>query len=235
MSENTKPMTDAELNEIAFCAAEDRTTAGYATPRPWKWWTANSMRSLRSEAGRHSEVVAYGEQHPHDGVIDIAIDEADMALIEHAVNTLERRCDTVVRLVDEVRRLREREAAWQRATRVDDPARVHERNVRLCSCDGADLPQVGDEIDACETCDGIVKAPDDEDADEEPADVPQAPAPRAQWVSRGLRCPFGVQCDRKDACRLWHPLPGNPYAFLPPAEEDPTADPREPNDAGGGP
>jgi acyl-CoA reductase-like NAD-dependent aldehyde dehydrogenase len=108
VSDNTKPLTEADLDQIALCAAEDRTTAGYATPRPWKWWTANSMRSLRSEAGRSSEVVAYGKQHPHDGVIDIAIDEADMALIEHAVNTFERRCDTVVRLVDEVRRLRDR-------------------------------------------------------------------------------------------------------------------------------
>lgn len=133
-------------------------------------------------------------------------------------------------LAREAQRLRHRDAAWQRATRVDDPGQVSERNVRLCSCDDADLPQVGDEIDACETCDGMVKASDDE-----PAGAAPTPAPRAQWVSRGLRCPFGVQCDRKDACRLWHPLPGNPYAFLPPAEETLGADPRESNDAGGGP
>jgi hypothetical protein len=86
-------------------------------------------------------------------------------------------------LAREVRRLRARDAAWQRATRVDDPARVGERNVRLCSCDGADLPQVGDEIDACETCDGLVRAPGDEGVD-----VQQIPAPSAQWISRAARC-----------------------------------------------
>lgn len=69
----------------------------------------------------------------------------------------------MVDLAAEVWRLRKRDIDWQRATRVDDPLCVHERNVRLCSCEGAELPQIGDEIDACETCDGMIKAHEEDE------------------------------------------------------------------------
>jgi hypothetical protein len=105
--------------------------------------------------------------------------------VPHAVilqQLLDRAAQEHAALTAEIERLRARDADWQRVTRVDDPACVHERNVRLCSCDDANLPQVGDEIDACETCDGLVKAPYDE-----PVSAPMTPAPRAQWVSRAAR------------------------------------------------
>ena len=43
--------------------------------------------------------------------------------------------------------------------------------MRLCSCDGAILPQIGDEVDACWECDGLVKVTEnDEPVDESAAD-----------------------------------------------------------------
>lgn len=84
----------------------------------------------------------------------------DAEFIEHA------RTD-VPALVTEVRRLRERDSAWQRATKCGEPEQVHERMVRLCSCDDAVLPQIGDEVDACWECDGLIKVTESD----EPADV----------------------------------------------------------------
>jgi hypothetical protein len=101
-----QPATPDDLATIEAAASEDKAVASRATARPWRWWTANSMRELRSEAGRRHEVVAYGFR-AHDGVNDISIGETDMRLIERAVNGLEQRADALLRLAGEVRRLRE--------------------------------------------------------------------------------------------------------------------------------
>lgn len=98
------------LSAIEKQAREDKAVAERATRRPWKWWTANSRRELRAEVGNRYPMVAHGQQHPHDRVIDIAISEADMALIERAVNGLEERADALLRLVKVVQKLRKREA-----------------------------------------------------------------------------------------------------------------------------
>jgi hypothetical protein len=103
----------AALDDIAAieaAAREDKAIASRATPPPWKWWTANSVRELHVDGRNRTGCVAYGQQHPHDRVIDIAIDESDMALIERAVNGLEKRADALLRLAGEVRRLREENA-----------------------------------------------------------------------------------------------------------------------------
>lgn len=112
---------DDDLAAIEAAAREDRAVAERATARPWKWWTANSRRELRSEAGRTSAVVAYGQHHPHDRVIDIAIQEPDMALIERAVNGLEERADALLLLVRVVRRARKRPAALETLFRAGPP------------------------------------------------------------------------------------------------------------------
>jgi hypothetical protein len=108
--EQRAALAEDDLAAIETAAREDKVAAIRGTARPWKWWTANSQRELRSEAGRRSYPVAHGQQHPYDRVIDIAIQEPDMALIERAVNGLEERADALVRLTAEVRRLRESEA-----------------------------------------------------------------------------------------------------------------------------
>lgn len=61
----------------------------------------------------------------------------------------------------EIARLRERDAAWRRATGCADPERVIDETGRLCSCEGAELPQIGDTVDTCWTCNGLVKEPDE--------------------------------------------------------------------------
>lgn len=77
--------------------------------------------------------------------------------------------DAVGRLLSEVRRLRKRDSAWQRATKCGEPEQVHERTVRLCSCDGAILPQLGDEVDACWECDGLIKVTESDESVDAPA------------------------------------------------------------------
>jgi hypothetical protein len=56
-----------------------------ATPLPWRFWTSNSHRRLKSDATPGH--VAYGREQS-DGTDDIVISEADMALIEAACNEL---------------------------------------------------------------------------------------------------------------------------------------------------
>ena len=60
---------------------------GEHTPAPWTWWTSNSWRRLKHEAGGESRNVLT----PYvcrDGQPDIAITEADMALVEAAPDLL---------------------------------------------------------------------------------------------------------------------------------------------------
>lgn len=78
-------------------------------------------------------------------------------------------------LVAEVRRLRKRDSAWQRATKCGEPEQVHERTVRLCSCDGAILPQIGDEVDTCWECDGLVKVTENDESVDAPTADGAAP------------------------------------------------------------
>lgn len=110
-----EPSAD-DLAAIEAAAREDKAVASRATARPWKWWTANSRRELRSEAGRSHEMVAFGQQHPIDHTVDIAIQDWDIALIERAVNGLEERADALLRLAGEVRSLRGEQSATARDT-----------------------------------------------------------------------------------------------------------------------
>lgn len=70
-------MTDDELKrDKAICEA--------ATKGRWRWWTSNSHRRLKSDAGGH---VAYGTRQ-RDDTDDIVISDEDMRAIENAVNRL---------------------------------------------------------------------------------------------------------------------------------------------------
>jgi hypothetical protein len=65
----------------------DRAIAERVTkPLPWRWWTSNSHRRLKSDDAPGE--VAYGTKQRDGGVDDIVIDERDMAAIENAVNRL---------------------------------------------------------------------------------------------------------------------------------------------------
>ena len=61
------------------------------TPGPWQWWTSNSLKRLTSHAGGRSGKDG-GVLHAYrctDGVADIAVSEADMALISAAPDLAE--------------------------------------------------------------------------------------------------------------------------------------------------
>jgi hypothetical protein len=72
---------------------DPRALLAAATKRPWQWWTSNSHCRLGTLD--HDGNIAYGYNHPVDGVSSIVISEADAALIVWAVNNLERLLDTL--------------------------------------------------------------------------------------------------------------------------------------------
>lgn len=64
---------------------KDKAICEAATPGPWRWWTSNSHRRLRSDAAPGD--VAFGTKL-RDGCDDIVISDADMAASENAANRL---------------------------------------------------------------------------------------------------------------------------------------------------
>lgn len=153
MSESTEKC-DVDLSEEGLAAIERR--AREATPGPWErlggGGRASALVSTVDESGPDLAEVFGPHEPPNANADFIAAARTD-----------------VPALVAEVRRLRKRDRNWQRATRCDEPEQVHERTVRLCSCDGAILPQIGDEVDTCWECDGLVKVTENDELIDAPA------------------------------------------------------------------
>lgn len=57
------------------------------TPGPWAWWTSNSTKRL--SAGGKDGGVLYGYRAASDGMADVHVREADMALIAAAPDMLD--------------------------------------------------------------------------------------------------------------------------------------------------
>lgn len=105
-----------------------------AAPRPWRWWTSNSHRRLKSDAVFGD--LAYGTKHK-DGVDDIVVSDETMAAIETAVNRIGEYIDDAEEMG---RRIAAIEAMRKSEVAASEEARA-ERDI-LAAGDAADRAAV---------------------------------------------------------------------------------------------
>jgi class 3 adenylate cyclase len=93
---------------------QDRAIAERVTkPLPWRWWTSNSHRRLKSDAVPGE--VAFGTKL-RDGCDDIVIDERDMAHLENAANRLPAYIDALDEMERRIERIADEADAYESGT-----------------------------------------------------------------------------------------------------------------------
>jgi hypothetical protein len=93
----------------------DRAIAERVTkPLPWRWWTSNSHRRLKSDDAPGE--VAYGTKQRDGGVDDIVIDERDMAHLENAANRLPAYIDALDEMERRIERIADEADAYESGT-----------------------------------------------------------------------------------------------------------------------